>query len=589
MSNLSVLETRPRLIVGLDFGTTWSGIAWGLASSPGDVEIIQSWPGDGNKTTEKVPTLLAYRGSKLAWGHQVERSGNRPVDTIEGVKLLLDERQTYQFKPASISKRIIQKMNKTPVDVVADYLERLVAHSMEVLNRRFSTALQTMELQYLLTVPAVWSDKAKDATLRAAHLAKIPASALTLLAEPEAAAVYAIQTIQPNSIKLNDCLVVCDAGGGTVDIITYRITQTEPLRFSEVTEGTGAVCGSVMLDVRFEELLRRIYQDDYSHEIPQGTLNVARRYWRDYIKPTYRGPLGEKEFTETPYRIPLPGAAVRSGAHGFDGGFWYMEHEQVKGIFDPIVKQIEDLLADQWVRVREKDLFFRVSYRIGWGARLVGVSLSVPSHHIRWDRSHAAQERMVRGCSCGQEGNQVDHRMARCNYGVHYSKKVGDENPNGKHYWCPYEEAWFCDDLMKWYITKVRIATLEGPIFACSCRRSLTSYKGMPLSSSEPISFPLYRKISERQIHSPIVFHEELKFNQSPTAPKTFDESVSTLCEVEADLSKIPVALFDKKQNSKGEVYFRIDFDLVLLPASASLIFELHFNGVSYGTVRSRY
>lgn len=64
---------------------------------------------------------------------------------------------------------------------------------------------------------------------------------------------------------------------------------------------------------------------------------------------------------------------------------------------------------------------------------------------------------------------------------------------------------------------------------------------------------------------------------------------VSTLCEVEADLSKIPVALFDKKQNSKGEVYFRIDFDLVLLPASASLIFELHFNGVSYGTVRSRY
>lgn len=105
----------------------------------------------------------------------------------------------------------------------------------------------------------------------------------------------------------------------------------------------GAVCGSVMLDVRFEELLRRIYQDEYSHEIPQGALNVACRYWQDYIKPTYRGPVDETEFAEMPYRVSLPGAAIKSapsgfnrrfwskestiksGTLGFDGGFWYME------------------------------------------------------------------------------------------------------------------------------------------------------------------------------------------------------------------------------------------------------------------------
>ncbi|CAG7988223.1 unnamed protein product [Penicillium salamii] len=372
-------------------------------------------------------------------------------------------------------------MNKTPVDIVADYLERLVAHLMEVLNRRFSTALQTMELRYLLTVPAVWSDKAKDATLRAAHLAKIPASALTFLAEPEAAAVYAIQTIQPNSIK---------------DIITYRITQTEPLRFSEVTKGTGAVCGSVMLDVRFEELSRRIYQDEYSHEIPQGALNVARRYWQDYIKPTYRGPLDETEFAEMPYRMPLPGAAIKSEPYGFnrrfwskgstiksrtlgfDGGFWYMEREQVKEIFHPIVKQIEALIADQLVRVKGKSLSIKAIILVGGlgSSEYLYRCLRTTFDGIEFMQPKNAWSAVVRydlhiiyfnmpsangnsgAVNCGQEGNQVDNRMARCNYGIKYSQTVGCHKPKtGPSSWCAYEETWKRDDCMKWYITKVRI------------------------------------------------------------------------------------------------------------------------------------
>lgn len=72
----------------------------------------------------------------------------------------------------------------------------------EVLKRRFSSALQTMDLHYILTVPAIWSDAAKDATMRSAFKAGISGSNLTLLSEPEAAAVYAIQTVQPNSIKV---------------------------------------------------------------------------------------------------------------------------------------------------------------------------------------------------------------------------------------------------------------------------------------------------------------------------------------------------------------------------------------------------
>lgn len=61
------------------------------------------------------------------------------------------------------------------------------------------------------------------------------------------------------------------------------------------------------------------------------------------------------------------------------------------------------------------------------------------------------------------------------------------------------------------------------------------------------------------------------------------------LCNLEADLSRIPKELFTKKKNSKGKQFYHIEYDLVLTPTSASLLFDLQFNGVSYGSVRSRY
>jgi len=69
-------------------------------------------------------------------------------------------------------------------------------------------------------VPAVWSDAAKDATLTAAKLAGMGPE-LMMISEPEAAAVYTLQAIQPNYLKVGDNFVVVDAGGGTVDLISY--------------------------------------------------------------------------------------------------------------------------------------------------------------------------------------------------------------------------------------------------------------------------------------------------------------------------------------------------------------------------------
>lgn len=96
-----------------------------------------------------------------------------------------------------------EKMKKTLVDVSGEYLQMVVAHAKDILNRCFGNALQTMDLQYILAVSAAWSHKAKDATLRAACSAGSPRSNLFLISEPEVAAVCALRTIQPISMTVS--------------------------------------------------------------------------------------------------------------------------------------------------------------------------------------------------------------------------------------------------------------------------------------------------------------------------------------------------------------------------------------------------
>jgi molecular chaperone DnaK (HSP70) len=70
------------------------------------------------------------------------------------------------------------------------------------------------EIQYVLTVPAVWSDKAKATTLKCAERAGYAEP--TLITEPEAAAVYSIRTMDTTTFEEGDTFIICDAGGGTV-------------------------------------------------------------------------------------------------------------------------------------------------------------------------------------------------------------------------------------------------------------------------------------------------------------------------------------------------------------------------------------
>ena len=77
-----------------------------------------------------------------------------------------------------------------------------------------------------------------------------------MVKEPEAAALYTMHTLG-FSLKAGDTFIVCDAGGGTVDLISYEVIAVEPsLELKELVPGKGVdICLASPMTVRFYVLI----------------------------------------------------------------------------------------------------------------------------------------------------------------------------------------------------------------------------------------------------------------------------------------------------------------------------------------------
>ena len=66
----TAVMSTDRIVIGIDLGTTYSGVAWAQASEK--IEVMQNWPTTGQLISAKVPTEIAYStdsGGTVSWGY----------------------------------------------------------------------------------------------------------------------------------------------------------------------------------------------------------------------------------------------------------------------------------------------------------------------------------------------------------------------------------------------------------------------------------------------------------------------------------------------------------------------------------------
>ncbi|KAI9217117.1 hypothetical protein BC828DRAFT_391965 [Blastocladiella britannica] len=215
----------------------------------------------------KTRTTLLYDAvteEVVAWGYpaasmakNLSAADAEKFVYIDRVKLLLDEKWAASPQGEQIRLRL---QNRSAVQIIADFLCKM----LEQIRTDFAASDRPFDIDsisWVLTVPAMWTDKAKDHMREAAFLAGMTATrdspSLILCLEPEAALLSS--SFPPNDMAFDDVILSVDVGGGTADMSAMVMTEdaTAPFgrKFNEVVPSRGTVHGSIIIDTMFERYI----------------------------------------------------------------------------------------------------------------------------------------------------------------------------------------------------------------------------------------------------------------------------------------------------------------------------------------------
>ncbi|KAF3934819.1 hypothetical protein ABW19_dt0200354 [Dactylella cylindrospora] len=262
---------RQVLAIAIDFGTTYSGLSYMPVGPNEQFSQLDNWPGANGKLY-KVPTIISYErsasGNKWlpnAFGFAAENAP--PTQRCSMFKMFLDVREddgpnsrrlSAVGKPEPARKPTWENMGKTVEDVIEDFLKLLYDHMLSTFMDE-GLRPQDMEYNVLFTVPAQFEvlevERFKTivkSTGFGSHTVSVS------LREPEAAILYTINHGVKSLMPVGQCIVLCDAGGGTVnkDIASYKVTQLRPrTKIEQINIVTGRPCGSMNIDLAFKRFL----------------------------------------------------------------------------------------------------------------------------------------------------------------------------------------------------------------------------------------------------------------------------------------------------------------------------------------------
>lgn len=218
-----------------------------------------------------------------------------------------------------------------------DYIRQLCDHSLEVIKLKLGNAVvKNTAVEYTFTVPAIWDERAKAATIACAKAAGCKGT-IGIVSEPEAAILYTIESLGPDVLKEGSTIIMCDAGGGTVDLISYSVVSLKPLIVKEDVVGDGNKCGSVYLNRIFCEKIRELLSD--LDGWGEDTLEEALKEFERDVKKNFDG-------KPDVVRISVPGLSNNKLKGVIRSKFW-MPGTMLKEIFDPVISAITALVQAQ--------------------------------------------------------------------------------------------------------------------------------------------------------------------------------------------------------------------------------------------------
>ena len=315
------VDDKATVTIAIDFGTAGTGYAYCFAGSD-VIEAKQPGGQDARKTLTNL--LLDRNGAFKAFGFEARRmySESGQGDFFSNYKMLLENvgsvggatmvrapparRARFPADRWPLSLRQAKAHNGSRVPLL-DVLKKTLsyvkdevlpaplepspspapipvhafpcAQALKECGRALPNGLVARDCQWVLTVPAIWTDAGKGFMRKAAFQAGLidveDSRRLLFALEPESAAIASdvAQHVRPGQ-----SFMVLDCGGGTVDITMNRLKSTSPLRLDEIAAPSGGPWGSTFVDIRFEDFVKEL--------VGVGNFNAIMEtpYWIELLE-----------------------------------------------------------------------------------------------------------------------------------------------------------------------------------------------------------------------------------------------------------------------------------------------------------------
>ncbi|KAK4948348.1 hypothetical protein LTR10_012882 [Elasticomyces elasticus] len=569
-------RSKAQLIVGIDFGTTFSGVAFAFATNTEAKEdIIVEWPGAGTQTKQKIPTVLYYDQHQqvVGWGPDIAEAlaptgyPKPGVQKVEWFKLQLMMSGNTYIDPINLPPL---PPGKSEIDVAADYLFKLRQAMRNQLQKTLGEVFNREErnIRYFLTVPAIWNDAGKAATraaaIQAGYLRDENDNRLTLITEPEAAAMFCAKTGLLN-LKVHDAILIVDCGGGTVDLIAYEVEEESPFTVAECTAGSGDSCGSTALNRNFSNILRAKIR---KMKLPDGSKTAGKVYakcimdFENRIKADFRNN-GQKWAVDVGIEAEFPEA-------GIEEGYMTFTNEEILQCFEPVVNRILELVRNQIIAIQAQNRMLQNVLVVGgFGASeylFQQIKLHVPPQFqnkvVRPMDSVAA---IVKGAvTAGITERVITSRVAR----RHYLMATLQPFKEGHH------------------PEQYRVPSLDGKD-RCKYTRQIFVQKGQRVKIGEPVKVSFFRQVAPG---ATLMYEDVLYACDEDVCPEyTKDPRIKEVVTLTSDLSRKNLEKDFERMDTPQGTFYRVYFDIYLTLDGSEFNAELVCQGEVMGRCSARF
>ncbi|KAK4693360.1 carnosine N-methyltransferase, partial [Lecanoromycetidae sp. Uapishka_2] len=569
-------RSKAQLIVGIDFGTTFSGVAFAFATNTEAKEdIITEWPGAGNQTKQKIPTVLYYDQYQkvVGWGPDIADAlaptgyPKPGVQKVEWFKLQLMLSGNTYIDPINLPPL---PPGKSEIDVAADYLFKLRQAMRNQLQKTLGEVFNREErnIRYFLTVPAIWNDAGKAATraaaIQAGFLRDENDNRLTLITEPEAAAMFCAKTGLLN-LKIRDAVLIVDCGGGTVDLIAYEVEEETPFTVAECTAGSGDSCGSTALNRNFSNILRAKIR---KMKLPDGSKTAGKVYakcimdFENRIKADFRNN-GQKWAVDVGIEAEFPEA-------GIEEGYMTFTNEEILQCFEPVVNRILELVRNQIIAIQAQNRILQNVLVVGgFGASeylFQQIKLHVPPQfQAKVVRPMDSVAAIVKGAvTAGITERVITSRVAR----RHYLMATLQPFKEGHH------------------PEQYRVPSLDGKD-RCKYTRQIFVQKGQRVKNGEPVKVSFFRQVAPG---ATLMYEDILYACDEDVCPEyTKDPRIKEVVTLTSDLSRKNLEKDFERMDTPQGTFYRVYFDILLALDGSEFNAELVCQGEVMGRCTARF